>query len=200
MAIDLGFLLALLACRPKGRGPWLSRGKVFALAAATVCVAVPSGIAMASPASATIVENGDIVGKSSFVFLEPEKWTGKRFPLLNHIDIGEELGKGKWIVVLYDHNCPHCQAAMPQYGIVSKELAKQNGAPRVVLVEVPPYDGTLALSCNSSSCARGKLNNTREWFLEAPLELSLDNGVVLFGTGHGNGLQWFASGNGNFKK
>jgi hypothetical protein len=43
----------------------------------------------------TLSDAGEIIGDGKIVVLEPEKWIGKRFPLLDYIDIGDRLKEGK---------------------------------------------------------------------------------------------------------
>ena len=40
---------------------------------------------------------------------------GKRFPLLDYVDVGETLKDGKWLVVLYHHDCPKCMEEIPRF-------------------------------------------------------------------------------------
>ena len=49
------------------------------------------------------------------VVLEPERWIGQHFSLVDHIDIGPQLTAGPWIVLLVHHDCDHCIATVPRY-------------------------------------------------------------------------------------
>ena len=76
---------------------------------------IPAAFAMSSYTDTTLSDAGEIIGDGKTVVLEPEKWIGKRFPLLDYIDIGDKLKEGSWVVVLYHHDCPKCKEAMPKY-------------------------------------------------------------------------------------
>jgi hypothetical protein len=140
-----------------------------------------------------VAEEGDILGDSSFVVLEPTKWIGKKLPLLKHIDIGDQLKSGKWIVVLYDHTCSHCMDAIPKYRQHADQLAAQSDSPRIALIEIPPYDGMSQVAMeNPPSIHSGKLGTDREWFVQAPVEMMVEDGKVVFAAEHGEGLEWLS--------
>jgi len=56
--------------------------------------------------------NEPAVVTSSYEVLEPETWVGKKLPILQHIDIGEKLSRGNWLILLYHHDCPDCAKAI----------------------------------------------------------------------------------------
>jgi len=110
------------------------------------------------------------------VILEPETWVGKPLPIADAIDL--DLTHGDWIVLLHRHDCPDCQAAVPRY----EELARWEP---VALVEVPPYEDHDASTTGAAH--RARLTNDREWFVQTPVELRLQDGVVLaVKSGHGD--------------
>jgi hypothetical protein len=120
-------------------------------------------------------------GVVNVVALAPGTWDGKRFPLLEHIQIEDRLDKGDWTVVLYRHDCPSCRAAIPHYEQEARHSGSRAGAPRIALVEVPPY-GSLGIENLSSSqlpWVVGRLDDSRKWVISTPVEISLRNGVVL---------------------
>lgn len=59
-----------------------------------ILTAVPSAAAMTSYRADTLNAVGEILGQGRFVVLEPERWDGKRFPLLDHIEIDADLSRG----------------------------------------------------------------------------------------------------------
>lgn len=115
-------------------------------------------------------ENG-----ANVVVLEPEQWVGKRFPLLEEIDIGEELARGKWKVLLYHHDCPKCQAALNR---LSKYLPEKTT--RAAAIEAPPYSATTSASLQAALAGnrQGHLSDSNKWFVSMPCEISLADGTV----------------------
>ena len=114
-ALDAAAVAALLRWRPsfsQGSEPSGERPAAVRLAAfASVWLAVGLPIGwLAGRFEPTIVtDEGEILGESQIVVLEPERWIGTRFPLLPHVDIGSRLAEGRWIVLLYHHDCPECR-------------------------------------------------------------------------------------------
>lgn len=102
------------------------------------------------------------------VALEPNSWEGRSLPIAYAIDL--DLSQGKWIVLLHRHNCPDCHEAVLRY----EELAMHK---RVALVEVPPYGKSDSIP--TAAVYRAQLRGDREWFIQTPVELQLENGVVM---------------------
>jgi hypothetical protein len=101
------------------------------------------------------------------VVLEPEQWLGMPFPISEYIDAN--LSEGAWIVLFHRHDCPDCQEATPQY----ERLAHSR---RVALVEVPPYGHELV---GTGRARHARLRNDRNWFIQTPVEVQLNDGVVV---------------------
>ena len=140
---------------------------------------IPGAFAMGTYRPATLDASGDIFGDSQFVVLEPESWVGKRFPLLSHIDIGDELVKGNWIVVLYHHDCPACEEVIPKYRNLAREVTARRGGARIGLIEMAPYCAERKeLDSESAPCRWGRLGKDREWLGAVPMEITLRQGVV----------------------
>jgi hypothetical protein len=130
----------------------------------------------------TSAADGTFDESASIVLLEPEKWVGKPAPILKHIDIGKELATGTWLVVLYHHDCPKCQEALPRY----ESLARNSGDTRVALIAVPPYgDGNLAVP--ESRCRLGFLQPVKRWFVTTPAEIIVHDGIVVPPASHPTG-------------
>lgn len=127
---------------------------------------------MASYSETTLSYAGEIIGDGKIVVLEPEKWIGKRFPLLDYIDIGDKLKEGKWLVLLYHHDCPKCQEALSTL----QHLARLQ---QIAVVQMPPYGVGNGDGCKSKWPAIGRLGVVREWFAETPILVSIDNGLVV---------------------
>jgi hypothetical protein len=105
-AIDLPAVIALTVFRPRGLGlvdwPGMPRFAVSAVFAIAVLGVSTPILALNEPAEVT----------SQYEVLEPETWVGKKLPILEHIDIGEKLSKGNWLILLYHHDCPDCIKAI----------------------------------------------------------------------------------------
>ena len=179
LIFDLGAVTALLIFRPNGKHRQCVQFHWFrsAMVAAVALVAgIPGGLAMASYIPAAVTAQGDIIGDGQIVVFEPETWVGKRFPLLKYIDIGDKLAKGKWIVLLYHHDCPQCHEAIPKYEQMAKEMAVagQADSPHIALIEVPPYgDVPYDLRNRNSWCRLGRLSDINEWFVVTSTVVSL---------------------------
>ena len=179
LGFDAAATLALLCCRPApARLTAVARARSRVLAGAAVVavwlmVGIPLGLAMGSYTPGTLADSGDILGQSEFVVLEPETWVGKRLPLLEHVDIGDQLAQGEWIVLLYHHDCPSCGEVITRY------VQPARDRPRVALVEVPKHGrAPEQVELDASCCSVGRLSQTREWFVTTPVELLLEGGVV----------------------
>ncbi|HEY3319897.1 MAG TPA: MauE/DoxX family redox-associated membrane protein [Planctomycetota bacterium] len=191
LTLDLLFLIALVMCPPRNIKMRVQRWRGATVAVLGLFLCTSSALVMALARPAQLSTDGELIGKSPFVLLEPTQWVGGRFPLLRHIKISEDLAKGAWIIVLYDRSCPHCQLAMPKYRKITEELAGLDNSPRVALVEVPPYRSPeLQPRGERPMWAHGRLDNVREWFLQAPVELFVVDGQVIFGVENGEGLIW----------
>ena len=106
------------------------------------------------------------------VILEPETWIGKPFPLATHLAPELSFDEGRWTVLLYHHDCPHCQEAVPQY----ERLAIIGSDRRVVLIETPPYSVDQS---PEGAALRARLSDAREWFVQTPVEIRVDEGTVV---------------------
>lgn len=185
--LDLGIVLSLLLWRPKRQGAPLAihfkSSAELPLRAVGVLIiwlllGVPAAFAMSCTPTA-LGEAGDIIDGGKVVVLKPETWIGKRFPLLEYIDIGDSLGEGEWQVLLYHHDCPMCQAVLAKYGQLGNTLEARGEPRRIALIEMPPYGGRQSqLVSPSGEHALGRMSSAKEWFAPTPLEVLLDGAVV----------------------
>lgn len=180
--LDTAIVLSLLRWRP--RGPFVISVRHVLVKAGTVLmiwftIGLPAAYAMASYAPATLSEAGVISGDGRIVVLKPETWIGKRFPLLNYIDIGEELAKERQLVLLYHSDCPRCQAAIARFWKFSHELANRGDMRQIALIEVPPYESErLQPDFQNPRCLIGRLSDAKDWLVPTPLEVILDGAIV----------------------
>lgn len=178
--IDLPAVIVLAVFPPSSeerkmvRYTWLRPVGVVSL---VLVVGIPAGVAMAGYKPASLNANGEIVGDAEFVLLEPKTWVGKEPSILRHIDIGDQLKTGSWLVLLYHYDCTACQEAIHYYqGIASKQVVAERML-NVSFVEVPPCP---AVSFSrSKTCAWGQLVGSKEWFVSTPTVLLLTSGKVI---------------------
>lgn len=180
LMLDIGCLAALVVFRPGEDVGGVTRRKKLVVGVVAMVVGIPGGIAMARYRPAVLGDGGQISQGGSFVILEPESWIGKRFPLLKHIDIGEEIGRGRCVVLLYHHSCPDCRRAI---GRLSEGVGVGVGVGegvRVYFVEVPPYGVVPGQEKTvGERYAFGRLSDEVEWFVPTPVVLELRDGVVV---------------------
>lgn len=169
-AFDLAAVAVLLRCRPAtGRMPTVRSHPTRAAVglALGAWIGIPGVVLMAHP-----VDDGLAV-------LRPGEWVGKCLPLLRNIDVGDELARGRWIVVLYHHDCPSCREAVPRYERLARNHATQPDTPRIALIEMPPYAPPgQAIAWPDSPCKLGRLDDSKGWLIRTPAEISLRDCIV----------------------
>lgn len=174
--LDVAATTALLVFKPSTspatqatRLPWCI------ITAALLCVAPP--VAMAGGDHAAVMgPEPQVAGTGGLVVLDPDAWVGKPFPLLRHIDTANDLGVGRWIVLLYHHDCNRCKAAIEQLARSSIRQASGQPANQIALVEVPPYGPPPQMPLGA---IHARLGMAREWFVAAPVEITVDSGQVV---------------------
>lgn len=170
--LDLSVLIGLLidwrinknSDPSPGGYPLKFRLTSVALTIALFCVIL---VWQSRPAIGTAHSLLQVVGDTTI--LEPKNWVGKPFPLIDDIDL--DLRQGNWIVVLHRHDCADCQKALPNY----ERLAHKQSDSRVVLVEVPPF----AKKQEERECPVARLADNRQWFVQTPVEIRLEKGLVM---------------------
>jgi hypothetical protein len=95
---------------------------------------------------------------------------------LEHIDIGDQLREGSWLAVLYHHNCPDCQTAIPKYERMARDSQGKEHPFRIALVEMPPYDRTATRE--TPFCSYGRLDESKKWFTTTPVTVLMVRGAV----------------------
>lgn len=118
---------------------------------------------------------GGLASPEEVVILEPEEWIGTRLPIADSIDI--DLSHGEWVMLLHRHDCPVCQEEVPRYE------QRSAAGERVALVEVPPYRD---FEAREKACHYGRLKKDHQWFVQTPIEVRLENGVVMAVKGYGH--------------
>lgn len=104
--------------------------------------------------------------------VDPAAWMGKPLPLMRHIDIHEQISTGRWTLIFYQHDCPECKPY----------LLKMHFDPshsHVAVIEIPPYGrGGMEKMLQARGAVLGRLGEERYWFIETPLKIVVDGGVV----------------------
>lgn len=111
---------------------------------------------------------------STYELLKPETWVGKRLPILDHIDIADQLRTGNWLVLLYHHDCPDCIETISKFEQIAAEIEGNEDFLQIAFIEVPPYGGAI-----ETNCVYGKLSDIKEWFVTTPATVLLTHGKVL---------------------
>jgi hypothetical protein len=128
---------------------------------------------MATFTPAALNEEGEIIGDSGIVVLEPTLWEGKRFPLLRHIDIGRRLASGTWILLIHRNECEICRQLIPHYVQLAHDLAAQDGQARVALIELPPFKSQSLGLAMDSPCLEGRVSSALQWRMNTPAFLRI---------------------------
>jgi hypothetical protein len=175
----LAIVVSLLRWQPKGPSAANIR-QLFVRATCVLvgwlAVGVPAAFAMGSYTETILSDAGEIIGDGNVVVLKPETWIGKRFPLLEYIDIGDRLKEGKWLVLFNHHDCPKCREVIQDLARITREL----GVQQVALIEMRASGKSASVwDSPRMTLTHGRLSGTTEWFAEAPLASLLDNGIVL---------------------
>jgi hypothetical protein len=180
--LDFGVILCLYLWHPirtagnaARRTPLFRSTAIFVL---LLLVGVLGGVIMGASRPGDIGTNNEIDVNQAVVLLEPEKWVGRRCPILKYIDIGNELSHGSWLVVLYHHDCPRCREVVPEYEAKARAVAADPTAPKTAFLAVPPHGDPLWQFDPGSCCQQGRLNDSKNWFVTTPAVLRLKDGVV----------------------
>jgi hypothetical protein len=86
------------------------------------------------------------------------------------------VGEGRWILLLYHHDCPHCQEALPQYERLAANQSVVGSDQRVALVETPPFESATP---HIEGIFHARLTDAHEWFVQTPVEIQVENGIVV---------------------
>jgi len=113
---------------------------------------------------------------AEYTVLKPQTWQDKELPVLDHIDIGDQLRQGMWLVLLYHHDCPDCQDVMPEYKRIAQELGGDQGFLNVAFVELAPYEQDS--STDDRSCVWGRMLDVKQWLVTTPVVVLLTDAQV----------------------
>ena len=176
---DLSMVAVLASVRPAvkaERDDW-SVASVRRLSAGLAYLGVTAFVLVRSTVLANIPENvAGVTSTESLVILEPEKWVGQDFPLSHELSPKVDFNEGKWLLLFYHHDCSKCQELIPRYEAFASQMAKRREQLRVALIEVPPV--STKTERRSQAIQHMTLNPAKEWFVQTPMALMLESGIV----------------------
>lgn len=143
--------------------------------------ALAGAVALAGYASTYVAgsvnPDGTLAGDEGHVQLEPARWQGERFGLMEHIDIRHQLVRGAWTVMLFRHDCSSCTDHLDL--LLSERQLRDPAAPRrLAVIELPPYASAGELPALPRGWMYGKLSDARQWRGSTPHFVRLEDGRV----------------------
>ncbi len=181
LALDCVVLTLLFCWRPDAMTPIKARpGRpVHQFGILFFLTAVPAWVWMIASWPTSVSGEEDLASVGGTMHLQTDNWPGKVFPLVEQVDIGHQLRRGSWLVVLFHHDCVKCRETIPGYLAYAAELKTYGSMKRMALVEIPPYGQRTHKSLHDSSVMVGKLSDNHDWVVQTPCEIMLENGVVV---------------------
>lgn len=111
------------------------------------------------------------------IVLTPTDWLHKPFPLFDDIDNSAPMRHGRWLILLYHHDCDSCVQAIPNYQRLTTADPTQ---PRIAFIAMPPAASPAQDPvANSSRYLHLLLKPTHEWFASTPVVAALSDGQVI---------------------
>jgi thiol-disulfide isomerase/thioredoxin len=139
-----------------------------------------AGLTAVAASAPILIRNEPLKVTSRYEILEPSEWVGKELPILDNIDIADQLREGNWLIMLYHHGCPGCAEAIPKIEQMARELQGNEDFLRFAFIEVPPYaQGNFNKVSPNTPVQLGKLDTGKEWFITTPAISMIQNGNVL---------------------
>jgi len=189
--VRAGALLFPLAAEPSGLSARLRRRLGWVLGI-FLAAGIPGALAMGTYHAPMLDDSGDIFGDSQFVVLKPDTWVGRRFPLIEQIEVRAALGEGDWLVLLFHKTCPACRMAIIQLQHLRSRPGSWAETRRIALVEVPPFGNTIRADVASPDprWVYGRLRAVKEWFVKTPIAIVLKDGEVVATVEDFNSRMW----------
>jgi hypothetical protein len=184
-ALDLAAILSLWLWHPPERAERAvgsRRLRDSAILFVLLLLGIPGGVVLAVSYPDVLDADAEAIANRERILLEPEKWVGRRCPLLPYTDIGAELSRGDWFVVLYHHDCLRCRAMVPDFEARGRAAAFDPRAPRIAFLAVLPHGEPPWRFAPDSHCRQGRLDESKKWLVRTPAVLRLRDGVVQPGT------------------
>lgn len=179
---DLSAVAALLwtRCLRRDEKPMRIARAISGLGAAMVVSALLWSIYFLRP-TAVVADNKTVSAPDgTLVVLEPASWVNTPFPFFNEIDCGNQLRRGRWLLVLYHYDCDSCRQAIPKYRSLALNSRNDSGQPYLAFIAVPPLaPGGQDPVPPSASYAHLSLRPDHDWFATTPVVVALQDGKVL---------------------
>jgi thiol-disulfide isomerase/thioredoxin len=177
--IDIPLFLGLVIFRPKGLKllppPWPSARHFFG-------VAIPTFIAF-SVIIPYLIFHKPPDKTDKYEVVRPAEWISqaqnKEWSMFKYIDIADSLRSNIVIVVFYSTECETCHKAIPLYDQISRDMVGNKDSLRFALIEIPPYASKQGLVPVDTPCLRGKLDSSKKWYIQTPLVVVVQDGVVV---------------------
>ncbi|SRR5579875_1719375 len=180
--IDGLAVLALLLARPADRSSSLvypRRKQRLAFGLLGLLILGSGAWWIVDAQAARLDDTGELPGPGLMIVIDPQDWIGRRLPLLPHIDIGERLQSGDWLIVLYRRDCQPCHEQLPLLFTALRRIPLGDERKALIaLVEVPSNSLHSSFLGNERPDAWVKLPTGPQWIVQTPLFLRLQDGVV----------------------
>jgi hypothetical protein len=193
LVFDIALLGTLLWARPTGfslcsRNMWaeglqLSQKwkSVASVLGLWILMAIPATYAMLSVKTFDVSELGEVfigVDARKTITLTPEKWANSDFALLDYTDVKDRLSRGVWLVLLHTHTCSSCQESVRLYQDLAVEFAQNEKAPRIAMIELPPYEMEQTAKNPDNPILHGRLDKSHKWKIKSPALLLVDGNNI----------------------
>ncbi|MEM7625726.1 MAG: MauE/DoxX family redox-associated membrane protein [Planctomycetota bacterium] len=117
----------------------------------------------------------------ALVVTDPNEWVGHEFPLINYINLNNDLRDGRWDVIFFRHDCPYCRRKVPQL-LKNLKSSYNPSSKRYAFIEVPPlvdHDLFDQIPDEAVKASVGSLDADIDWTVPVPLDIAIDNEIVL---------------------
>ncbi|HEX4083472.1 MAG TPA: protein disulfide isomerase family protein [Chthoniobacteraceae bacterium] len=104
------------------------------------------------------------------------RWIGKPWPPAGAVTPDTSLGKGRWVVLIYDPSCGHCQSMAADYADLAHTWKAHDRLIRVALIDADP-DSSIRKDWPENDVLAAILNSGTE--LPVPVVLILDAGKIV---------------------
>lgn len=181
LVFDVAAVVGLVSCRtqPAPVAAHTSAVQFIRPVAAGAVITLFVAVAAGARQSQIVRLDADapFTASGNLVLLEPDKWIGMQFPLLDHLDIDADLSMGSWTVLLIHDGCPVCRDVMLQ---LEEALRAGADVPLIALISLDHTSGNeITDRLCDLGCALGQLPPDKEWFATTPVRVHLVDGTCI---------------------
>jgi len=144
------------------------------MAAGCLSFALGAAVLSHSTLPSVSVDAGATSADGRTIWLQPEAWLGKTFPILKDLRISSDISRGSWLVVLHRHNCRSCARLLAR---LQAQTARRTES-ALALIEMPPFAPSGPLRRVPRGATSGHLDPSIQWNAETPIVLTLNDGIV----------------------